>query len=164
MYWKTVTTYVKAGPRNFAAAGDTSIQAQFSTRATGPLQMSNPGAAPAWKAVGYQFTLPSASTYRSASFQVRGSWTGTTAPKIGLIPWSGGSWLSIYGLTRARTAMGTSAGSFYAQTLTNLGGIVSARHVRAAIDSFTGPGGYSGGPFSYSITSVRLVVTYGILK
>ena len=118
----------------------------------------------AWRAVGYQFYLPSASTYSSLSFQVQGSWTGTTAPKIGLAPWNGGDWGSMYNTTRARVAMDTIATDFDGQTITNLTGIRSGRYVRAVIDSFTAPSGWSKGPFSYKITAVRLVVKYGILK
>ena len=133
MYWYSKTLYVSPGPRHFAAPGDKTIQDQFSTTKTGPLYFSNPTTAPAWLAAGYQFTLPSASTYRSLSFQVKGSWTGTTAPEIGLIPWNGGDWkTAMYSVTRARKAIGTSTASYYAQTLTNLTGIRSGRYVRAA--------------------------------
>jgi hypothetical protein len=166
MYWYTRTLNVSAGPRNYQvrSTANTSILTSPSTTSTRPVVMSNAEEAPAWIAAGYQFTLPSASTYRSLSFQVSGSWTGSTAPKIGLIPWSGGDWGSIYSLTRARTAMGTSATTYYRQTLTNLAGIRSGRTVRAAIDSFAAPSGYSAGPYRYSISAVRLVVQYGILK
>jgi hypothetical protein len=128
--------------------------------------MQNPGTDLQWLAVGYQFTLPSASTYTSVSFHVRQSvaWTGTTAPTIGLIPWNGGDWGSLYSTSRVRKAMGASTSGYYTQTLTNLAGIRYGRYVRAAIDSFTSPNGWSEGPFRYSISSVRVVVKYGILK
>ena len=167
MYWYTKTLYVSAGPRNYQmrSTTNTAVLSPPSSTTSGALGMVNRTSSPTWIAVGYQFSLPSASTYRSLSFQVRGRWTGATAPKIGLIPWSGGSWFAaVYHLTRPRATMGTSTTSYYAQTLTSLGGIVSGRSVRAAIDSFAAPSGYGPGPFGYSITSVRLVVRYGILK
>ncbi len=169
MTWYTKTITVSPGPRRFSAPSDPSIQSQYSTTSTGALTMAftPPSGSPdavAWRAVGYQFYLPSASTYSSLSFQVQGSWTGTTAPKIGLAPWNGGDWGSMYNTTRARVAMDTIATDFDGQTITNLTGIRSGRYVRAVIDSFTAPSGWSKGPFSYKITAVRLVVKYGILK
>jgi hypothetical protein len=167
MYWHSATITVSAGPRNyqFGSSGVASEISPWTYRSSAPLGMANAFSASAWRAVGYQFSLPSASTYRYLSFQVRGSWSGATGPKIGLIPWSGGSWsTAVYHYTRPRVAMGTSSGSYYAHTISNLGGITSGRTVRAAIDSFASPGGYGPGPFSYSIASVRLVVSYGILK
>jgi hypothetical protein len=166
MYWYSRTLTVSKGPRNYQmrSTANTAILSGPSSTSTGALGMVNAASAPTWLAVGYQFTLPSASTYRSLSFQVKGSWTGATAPKIGLIPWNGGNWGSIYSLTRARAAMGTNTATYYSQTLSGLGGINSGRSVRASIDSFAAPSGYGPGPFSYSITAVRLVARYGILK
>ena len=166
MYWYRKTVKVAPGPRNYQArsTGDTSVLAAPSGKSTKPVVMRNATGNPAWIAAGYQFTLPSAKTYRSVSFRVTGSWTGTTAPKIGLIPWNGGNWSSMYFTDRARTALGTSASTWYRQTLTSLGGIRSGRSIRAAIDSFAGPSGYSAGPYVYSITAVKLVVRYGILR
>ena len=142
MTWYTKTITVSPGPRRFSAPSDPSIQSQYSTTSTGALTMAftPPSGSPdavAWRAVGYQFYLPSASTYSSLSFQVQGSWTGTTAPKIGLAPWNGGDWGSMYNTTRARVAMDTIATDFDGQTITNLTGIRSGRYVRAVIDSFT---------------------------
>jgi hypothetical protein len=165
MYWYSKTLSVAAGPRRFSVAGDASIQSQYSTTSTRALTLSNPSDQLKWLAVGYQFTLPSASTYTSLSFQVQGSWTGTTAPKIALVPWSGGDWFkAMYSTSRARASMDTIATDFDAHTATNLTGIRSGRYVRAVIDSFAGPSGYSAGPYRYSITAVRLVVKYGILR
>ena len=166
MTWYTKTVAVAAGPRNYQArsTADTTVLSAPSTTSTTPLVMANATGIPTWVAAGYQFTLPAASTYTSLSFQASGSWTGATAPKIGLIPWNGGDWGSMYSLARTRTALGTTATAFYAQTLTNLSGIRSGRSVRAAIDSFAPPDGWGPGPLRYSITGVRLVVKYGILK
>jgi hypothetical protein len=172
MTWYTKTIAVSAGPRHFSVPGDSSIQSQFSTSSTSPLVLSNPTTgALKWLAVGYQFTLPSATTYTSVSFRVQGSWTDAAAPvtppKIGLVPWSGGDWgKSMYSHTRPRVAMGTSTTSYYSHTITNLTGIRSGRTVRAVVDSYepTTGSGYAAGPFRYSITAVRLVVKYGILR
>jgi hypothetical protein len=165
MSWYTKVLTVSAGPRNYQvrSTSDARWLSAPSTTSSGPLGMSNATTAPAWIAAGYQFTLPSASTYRSLSFEVRGSWTGTTAPRIGLIPWDGGDWGSVYSLVRPRVAVGTSPTTFYRHAVTNLAGIRSGRTVRAAIDSFAAPGGHAVGPYRYSITTVRLVVRYGIL-
>jgi hypothetical protein len=72
----------------------------------------------------------------------------------------------MYSGVRPRVAMGTSAASYYAHTITNLTGVRSGRYVRAVIDSYepTTGSGYAAGPFRYSITAVRLVVKYGILR
>ncbi len=167
MYWYSAVITVSKGPRNFAAPGDRLVQAQFSTTSTSPLRIVPDAAAYGlgWTGVGYQFTLPAASTYRSASFQARAAWSGATAPKLGLIPWSAGNWTtSMYSSTRPRSTIGTVPASYYAQTLTNLVGIRSGRYIRAAIDSFEPPTGYGAKSFTYSITAVRLVVQYGILK
>jgi hypothetical protein len=172
MTWYSRTLAVAAGPRHFSVPGDSSIQSQFSTSSKSPLVLSNPTTgALKWLAVGYQFTLPSATTYTSLSFQVQGSWTDATTPvtrpKIGLVPWSGGDWgKAMYSGVRPRVAMGTSAASYYAHTITNLTGVRSGRYVRAVIDSYepTTGSGYAAGPFRYSITAVRLVVKYGILR
>jgi hypothetical protein len=167
MTWYTRTITVSPGPRNYQVRSTdvTSILSAPSTTSTKPLVMSNASTDLAWIAAGYEFTLPSASTYASLSFRVQGSWTGTTAPKIGLLPWNGGDWGSVYRTTRARTALGTSPTTFYAQTITNLAGIRSGRKVRAAIDTFdpASGSGWAAGPYRYSITAVRLVVRYGIL-
>ena len=167
MYWRTATITVSRGPRNyqFGSSRATSEISAWSYSDPHSLVMVNAFPASAWRAVGYQFSLPSASTYRSLSFQVRGSRSGATTPKIGLLPWSGGNWsTAVYHFTRPRVAMGTSTTSYYSQTITKLTGIVSGRSVRAAINSFAAPGGYGPGPFRYTIASVRLVVSYGILK
>ncbi len=162
MYWYSKTLTVN--PRNwqFGSSGNPGEISRPSASTTAALAMVNRGAAAAWRAVGYQFTLPAASTYRSLSFQVRGAWSGTTSPKFGLIPWAR-SW-SVYSTSRRRTSMGTSRTGFYAQTITSVSGIVAGRSVRAAIDSFAPPSGWAAGPFAYSITGVRLVVSYGILR
>lgn len=168
MTWYSRTITVAAGPRRFSVAGDASIQSQYSTTSTRALTLSNPVAGQLkWLAVGYQFTLPSASTYTSLSFQVQGSWTGTTAPKIGLVPWSSGDWFkAMYSATRARASMDSITTDWDAHTLTNLSGIRSGRYVRAVIDSFNPAmgSGYAAGPYRYTITGVRLVVKYGILN
>ena len=70
----------------------------------------------------------------------------------------------MYSTTRSRAVMDTIATDWDAQTITNLTGIRSGRYVRAVIDSFAAPSGYATGPFRYSITAVRLVVKYGILR
>lgn len=172
MYWYTKTLTVKAGPRNYQVrstsntdpAKGPSLSAP-STTGTGALYMEQRSGDLAWIAAGYQFTLPSASTYTSLSFQVAGSWTGTTAPKFGLVPWSGGDWYkAMYSTTRDRATMDTIATDWDPHTPTSLSGIRSGRYVRAVIDSFAGPSGWSAGPYRYSITAVRLVVKYGILK
>jgi Bacterial Ig-like domain (group 3)/MBG domain (YGX type)/FlgD Ig-like domain len=179
MYWYTKTIYASPGPRNYQmrSTTDTKLLSSWSTTSSTPLVMQNLSIDSTdtewkkWIAVGYQFTLPSASTYTSVSFQVKqaAAWTGTTAPSIGLIPWNGGDWGSIYWgssgtKSRARTAMGTSTTTYYAQTLTSLTGIRSGRYVRAAIDSYTASSGGSPGPFRYSFAAVKVVVKYGILK
>ncbi len=169
MSWYSKAITVSPGPRHYQV-GSTDTASSLSapsSKSTKPVVINNAASGLAWIAAGYQFTLPSASTYRSLSFRVRGSWTGTTAPKIGLVPWNGGGsvgWASMYFTTRARTAMGTSPSTWYRQTMTNLTGIRSGRSVRAAIDSFTGPSGWSAGPYRYSITAVKLVVKYGVLR
>ncbi len=169
MYWYTKTIYVSPGPRKFSMAGDPATAARYSTTSTTALRIdrSKTWENAGWTAVGYQFTLPSASTYTSVSFQVRQSpsWTGTTAPKIGLVPWNGGDWsTSVYDASRPRTTMGKSTTGYYTQTLTNLTGIRSGRTIRGAIDSFEPPTGFGATSFVYSISSVRLVVKYGILR
>ncbi len=166
MAWYTKTLSVSRGPRNwqFGSSRVASELSPASSTSTAPLLMAGTGGV-AWRAAGYEFSLPAATTYRSLSFQVRGSWTGATAPKIGLLPWSGGSWsAAVYDYARARTPMGPGASVYHAQTVTSPSGIVAGRKVRAAIDSFAAPAGYGPGPFRYSITSARLVVRYGILK
>jgi hypothetical protein len=169
MYWYTKTITVSAGPRNYQVRSTAntdptkgpSLSSPSTTSATALVMENRAVGAPAWLAAGYQFTLPSASTYSWARLEVLGSWSGTTAPKIGLIPWKGGDWGSIYDKARLRTAMGATSGS---QGVTNLTAIRSGRYIRAAIDSFEGPSGYSAGAYRYWITTVRLVVKYGILK
>ena len=178
MTWYTKKITVSPGPRNYQVGSTANTDwekgpslSAASSRNSGAVVMDNRyldsqgKPVKAWLAAGYQFRLPSASTYTSVSFQVAGSWTGTTGPKFGLVPWSSGDWFkAMYSTTRARATMDTIATDWDPHTLTNLAGVRSGRYVRAVIDSFAGPSGWSTGPYRYSITGVRLVVKYGILR
>ena len=63
------------------------------------------GASGAWPAVGYEFTLPAASTYRQVRFEVLGSASASTAA-VGLHRWSNGAaWGQVYRADFARTAV-----------------------------------------------------------
>ncbi len=172
MHWRSATIYASPGPRHWQYSwgypGSTISAASSSTSSA--LTMASSWLPSLsrydWVGVGYQFTLPRASTYRSLLFQVMGRWSGSTAPKIGLNDWTvrgafdgrsfgGGA----FNFIRPRSSMGTSATTWYSQKQTNMTRFASGRTVRAFIDT----GGYLTGPVRYTISRVRLVVSYGVL-
>jgi hypothetical protein len=158
MTWKTVTLTVAPGPRNYRFSSGQGVGASSSS-STAALVLA--GASGAWPAVGYEFTLPAASTYRQVRFQVLGSASGTT-PTLGLQRWSDGAgWGQVYRADFARTAVTPSTVAWGGLLSTNPAPLVSAtRRVRGYVDG----GGRLTGPFRFGVTGVRLVVAYGILR
>jgi len=158
MTWKTVTLTVVPGPRNYRFSSGQGVGASSSS-STAALVLA--GASGAWPAVGYEFTLPAASTYRQVRFQVLGSASGTT-PTLGLQRWSDGAgWGQVYRADFARTAVTPSTVAWRGLLSTNPAPFVSAtRRVRGYADG----GGRLTGPFRFAVTGVRLVVVYGILR
>jgi hypothetical protein len=158
MTWRTVTLTVAPGPRNYRFSSGQGVGASSSS-STAALVLA--GASGAWPAVGYEFTLPAASTYRQVRFQVLGSASGTT-PTLGLQRWSDGAgWGQVYRADFARTAVTPSTVAWGGLLSTNPAPLVSAtRRVRGYVDG----GGRLTGPFRFGVTGVRLVVAYGILR
>jgi hypothetical protein len=158
MTWKTVTLNVVPGPRNYRFSSGEGVGASSSTSA-GALVLA--GASGAWPAVGYEFTLPAASTYRQVRFEVLGSASGSTAA-VGLHRWSNGAaWGQVYGADFTRTAVTPSTVTWRGLVATNPAPFVTAtRRVRGYVDG----GGRLAGPFRLGLTGVRLVVVYGILR
>ncbi len=172
MHWRSAAIYAVPGPRHwqYSWGYPSSTISAASSSTSSALTMASSWLPSLgrydWIGVGYQFTLPSASTYRSLSFQVMGRWSGSTAPKLGLNDWTvrgafdgrtfgGGA----FNFVRPRSNLGTSATTWYGQYQTNMARFASGRTVRAFIDT----GGYLGAPVRYTITRVRLVVSYGLL-
>ena len=158
MTWKTVTLTVAPGPRSYRFSSGQGVGASSPTSA-GALVLA--GASGGWPAVGYEFTLPAASTYRQLRFEVLGSTSGST-PAVGLHRWSNGAaWGQIYRADFARTAVVPSTVTWRGLVATNPAVFVTAtRRVRGYVDG----GGRLAGPFRLALTGVRLVVVYGILR
>jgi hypothetical protein len=158
MTWKTVTLTVAPGPRNYRFSSGQGVGPSSAVSA-GALALA--GASGAWPAVGYEFTLPAASTYRQVRFEVLGSASGST-PAVGLHRWSNGAaWGQVYRADFTRTAVTPSAASWRGLVSTNPEPFVTAtRRVRGYMDG----GGRLVGPFRLGLTGVRLVVVYGILR
>lgn len=158
MTWRTATLTVTPGPRNYRFSSGQGVGASSASSA-GALVLV--GATGEWPAVGYEFTLPAASTYRTIRFQVLGSASGAT-PAVGLQRWSiGAGWGQVYRADFARTAVTPSAVTWRGLASTNPAPFVSAtRRVRGYVDG----GGRLTGPFRFGVTGVRLLVVYGILR
>ena len=157
MTWKTVTFTVAPGPRSYRFSSGQGVGAS-STSSAAALVLS--GASDEWPAVGYEFSLPAASTYRQVRFQVLGSASGPT-PTLGLQRWSiGAGWGQVYRADFARTAVTPSTVTWSGLVSTNPAPFVSTtRRVRGYVDG----GGRLTGHFRFAVTGVRLVVVYGIL-
>jgi hypothetical protein len=157
MTWKTATLSVAPGPRHYRFSSGQGVGAS-STSSTGALVLAGDGGG--WPAVGYEFTLPAASAYREVRFQVLGGASGST-PTLGLQRWSiGAGWGQVYRADFARTAVTPSTTAWRGLASKSPAPFVSAtRRVRGYVDG----GGRLTGHFRFSVTGVRLVVTYGIL-
>jgi hypothetical protein len=149
---------VTAGPRNYRFSSGQGVGASSPT-ATATLVLA--GTTGAWPAVGYEFTLPAASTYRQLRFQVLGSASGAS-PTLGLHRWSNGAaWGQIYRPDFARVAVAPSTATWSGLVATSPAPFVSAtRRVRGYVDG----GGRLAGSFRLALTGVRLVVVYGTLR
>ena len=158
MTWKTATIAVAPGPRNYRFSSGEGV-GPASASSAGALVLA--GATGAWPAVGYEFTLPAASTYRQVRFQVLGSASGAV-PTLGLHRWSNGAaWGQVYRADFVRTAVTPSTATWSGLVSTNPAPFVSSsRRVRGYVDG----GGRLAGPFRLGLTGVRLVVVYGILR
>jgi len=157
MTWKTATFTVAPGPRNYRFSSGQGVGAS-STSSAGALVLA--GTDGGWPAVGYEFRLPEASTYREIRFQVLGSATGP-APTLGLQRWSSGAgWGQVYRADFGRTAVTPSTTAWRGLSSKSPAPFVTAtRRVRGYVDG----GGRLTGPFRFGLTGVRLVVIYGIL-
>ncbi len=158
MTWQTVTFTVAPGPRNYRFSSGQGVGAPSASSAAA-LVLS--GATDEWPAVGYEFSLPAASTYRQVRFQLLGSASGPT-PTLGLQRWStGAGWGQVYREDFARTAVTPSTSTWSGLVSTNPAPFVSATgRVRGYVDG----GGRLTSPFRFAVTGVRLVVVYGILR
>ena len=157
MTWKTATFTVTPGPRNYRFSSGQGVGAS-STSSAGALVLA--GTDGGWPAVGYEFRLPEASTYREIRFQVLGSASGPE-PTVGLQRWSiGAAWGQVYRADFGRTAVTPSTTTWRGLAAKSPAPFVTAtRRVRGYVDG----GGRLTGPFRFGMTGVRLVVVYGIL-
>ena len=155
--WSTVTVTARPGPRCFQFTSGDGVGA-YSCGTAGALSLT--GSAGHWPGVGYQFTLPSANAYRSIRVEVLGASSGAR-PTVGLHVWSlGSTWGQLYRPGWRRATISPTAKTWSGVTLASPSAYISGRSVRVYVDS----GGRLGGPFTFSITGIRLIVSAGTLQ
>ncbi len=165
MYWRTVILSAQPGPRCwlFWSGSGTTTGARCTA---GSLVVR--GSAGKWPLVGYQFTVPAATAYRSFAFQVRGSRSGARTPRLGLLDWtytaygpaSAASWKPVYDARVTTVPVIPSTTIWRGITRWDTSRLVRSRIVRGFVTS----GGYLTSSYALSLTGVRLVVVYGILR
>jgi hypothetical protein len=155
--WSTVTVTARPGPRCFQFTSGDGVGA-YSCGSAGALALT--GSDGHWPGVGYQFTLPTGIGYRSIRVEVLGAFSGGR-PTVGLHVWSlGTTWGQLYRPGWRRTAISPTAKTWSGVTFTSPDAYISGRSVRVYMDG----GGRLGGPFRFSTTGIRLIVSVGTLQ
>jgi hypothetical protein len=155
--WSTVTLTARPGPRCFQFTSGDGVGA-YSCGTAGALSLT--GSAGHWPGVGYQFTLPTGIGYRSIRVEVLGASSGAR-PTVGLHVWSlGSTWGQLYRPGWRRATISPTAKTWSGVTLASPSAYISGRSVRVYVDG----GGRLGGPFTFSITGIRLIVSAGTLQ
>jgi hypothetical protein len=155
--WSTVTVSARPGPRCFQFTSGDGVGA-YSCGSAGALALT--GGAGHWPGVGYQFTLPTGIGYRSIRVEVLGAFSGGR-PTVGLHVWSlGSTWGQLYRPGWRRATISPTAKTWSGVTLASPSAYISGRSVRVYVDG----GGRLGGPFTFSITGIRLIVSAGTLQ
>jgi hypothetical protein len=110
-----------------------------------------------WPGVGFEFRLPSATAYRSIRVEVEGTSTGRQ-PTVGFHDWTLGlAWGQLYQPDWRSTAISPTGTRWAGVTTVDTARFISGRTVRVYVEG----GGRLAGPFAFTVTGVRLIVSVG---
>jgi hypothetical protein len=156
----TYSTYVTKNGSSFSAKG-TSGSGAVTVSSTGYVKLTASSSTPGWAAVGWEFTLPSATVYKSLSFQVysKGTlWAADPPNEFGVqnftwCPYSS-DWSDA--CFERWASLGNSTGTLtWKSTAASLTADRAGRTVRGMAEISVG---------TYDVYQARFAVTYGILK
>jgi hypothetical protein len=152
--WSTTTITAVPGPRCFGFSSGDGV-GSYSCSSSAPLRLA--AAAGHWPGVGFEFRLPSATAYRSIRVEVEGTSTGRQ-PTVGFHDWTLGlAWGQLYQPDWRSTAISPTGTRWAGVTTVDTARFISGRTVRVYVEG----GGRLAGPFAFTVTGVRLIVSVG---